>query len=251
MDGILYHGDTPLAYAKYFLSKISDIPHVFVTNNPTKTPQQVVTKLAKMGFVVPQPEQIITSALVTADWLYQQNTDFRFFAVGSSALHESLARYGKSDDKKADFVVVGEGAGLDYASLTTGINLIIKGGARLVATNPDVNVDHVVNGRHVLLPGGGALVAPFTVATGQEPVVIGKPAPLLFEYALQYLGVAPAQCLMVGDRPDTDIIGAQKMGIQTALVRTGRFKESEILPEGIEPDYDVADLLELSKTLSL
>jgi ribonucleotide monophosphatase NagD (HAD superfamily) len=98
------------------------------------------------------------------------------------------------------------------------------------------------------MPGGGALVAPFVVATGQQPVTIGKPEPLLYEMAMQVLGVEAEDCLMIGDRPDTDILGAQKLGMKTALVRTGRFAPGEALPDGMAmPDRDVKNLTELQK----
>ena len=115
-----------------------------------------------------------------------------------------------------------------------------------MVTNPDSSVDAWHRGRRQVLPGGGALVAPFEVATGQKAVVIGKPEPLLFEMALERLGVPPEQCVMIGDRPDTDIAGAAALGMSTALVRTGRFTPGAPWPEGLpRPDWDVGSLPEL------
>jgi len=102
------------------------------------------------------------------------------------------------------------------------------------------------------MPGGGALVAPFIVATGQQPITIGKPNPLLYEIALQELNVQASDCLMIGDRPDTDILGAQQLGIQTALVRTGRFAPGEELPDNmLTPDWDVENLIQFRKILGI
>ena len=154
------------------------------------------------------------------DFLAEENIALDQIARGVA---QALREVGKEDANNAEFVVVGEGPGLDYASLTRGLNLIVNQGARLVATNPDSNVDATVEGEHRLVPGGGALVAPFAVASGVEPVIIGKPNPLLFEMALELLGCPPEHCLMIGDRPDTDIAGAARLGMRTALVRTGRF----------------------------
>jgi HAD superfamily hydrolase (TIGR01450 family) len=246
MDGVLYHGDRPLPEAAKFLERIRSIPQLFITNNPILPPQAVADKLSRMGLPRPQPQQIITSAQATARWLSREKPGFRHFAVGAEGLHLALREAGVEDPEKADFVVVGEGPGLDYASLTLGINLIVKQGARLVATNPDVNVDATVDGEHRLVPGGGALVAPFAVASGVEPVVIGKPNPLLFEMALDQLGCVAERCLMIGDRPDTDIAGAARLGLQTALVRTGRFAPGEPWPEDLpRPDWDVESLPQL------
>lgn len=84
------------------------------------------------------------------------------------------------------------------------------------------------------------------------PITIGKPEPLLYEIALQELGFAAKDCLMIGDRPDTDILGAQQLGIQTALVRTGRFAPDDQLPENMSvPDWDVENLSQLKEMLAL
>ncbi len=252
MDGVLYHGDRPLPGAVEFLQRIQHRPHLFITNNPILPPAEVADKLARMGLPQPGPEQIITSAQATARWLDKQKPGFRYYAVGAAGLHQALRQVGTEDSKQADFVVVGEGPGLDFESLTTGINLIVKQGARLVATNPDINVDATIDGEHRLVPGGGALVAPFAVASGVQPVIIGKPNPLLFEMALEQLGCLPQRCLMIGDRPDTDIAGAAALGMQTALVRTGRFAPGAPWPEDLpRPDWDVESLGQLTQYCSL
>lgn len=242
MDGILFHGDRVLPGADDLLRAIAPMPHCFVTNNPIRSPAEVAAHLAALGLPPPDPARVMTSAMATADWLASERPGFRYFAVGAGDLHEALRRVGTEDELDADFVVVGEGPGLDFDSLTTGINLILQRGARLVGTNPDPDVDAIHDGRHRVLPGGGALIAPFAVATGRTPVFIGKPHPGLFRMALGFLGVDAPDCVMIGDRPDTDILGAQRLGMRTALVRTGRFAVADPLPPGCAPDWDVADL---------
>ena len=252
MDGVLFHGMKPIEGAIDFMQSIAHIPHIFVTNNPIRLPQSMADKMADIGFKRPDEGLIITSGEATAAWLAQQIPNFRFFAIGADGLHQSLQKYGVQDKENADYVVVGEGEGLDYASLTTAINLIIKQKAQLICTNPDTSVDAFYRGKRAILPGAGALVAPLVVATGKHPITIGKPKPLLYEIAMQKLNVQARHCLMIGDRPDTDILGAQQLGIQTALVRTGRFTLGEALPDSMQnPDYDVGNLLELKTLLGL
>lgn len=246
MDGVLYHGDCLLPGAADFLAAIAGLPHLFVTNNPTRTPQDVANHLADLGLPRPDPDRILTSAQATADWLARAKPGFRYFAVGAAGLHRELEQVGTPDPEAADFVVVGEGPGLDYEQLTIGLNLILTHGARLVATNPDATVDAVHAGQHLILPGGGALVAPFAVATGVTPTVIGKPEPLLYQMALRRLGCEAGECLMVGDRPDTDIAGAARLGMWTALVRSGRFAPGAPWPDGLpRPDWDLDRLADL------
>jgi HAD superfamily hydrolase (TIGR01450 family) len=246
MDGVLFHGATPLAGAAEFLVRIAHLPHLFVTNNPIRTPAQVAARLDAMGLGRPTTSHILTSAEATARWLQREHPGFRFFAVGAEGLHLALQEYGEPDAEWADFVVVGEGPGLDFETLTTGINLILKRGARLVVTNPDASVDDTRDGQHRVLPGGGALVAPFAKACGVVPVVIGKPEPALYEMACERLGLAAADCVMVGDRPDTDIAGASRAGMRAALVRTGRFAPGAVWPPGVpRPHWDVKSLPEL------
>lgn len=227
------------------------IPHCFVTNNPIRTQEGIQRHFAALGLPVPNADQIVTSALATAVWLDERCPGFRYFAVGARGLHDALSRVGVEDPVNADFVVVGEGEGIDFEALTVGINLILQGGAELVCTNPDDNVDETVDGRHRVLPGDGALVAPFAVATGREPVFIGKPHPLLYRMASRQMGLAPEDCVMVGDRPDTDIAGAAALGMRTALVRSGRFARGLPLDAGVLPDWDCDDLPALLSTWCL
>lgn len=242
MDGVLFHGGRALPGAATFLADLAKVPHVFVTNNPTRSPATLVAHFRQLGLPAPQEQRIVTTAEATAAWLANESPGYRFFAVGSDNLHRVLATTGTADEINADFVVVGEGPGLDFDRLTAGINLVLRRGARLVCTNPDNNVDADVDGEHLVLAGGGALVAPFAVATGCEPIFIGKPHPLLFRMALDRIGVDPGRAVMIGDRPDTDIAGAAAIGLHTALVRSGRFAPGAELPAGIMPNWDVEDL---------
>ncbi len=242
MDGVLYHGERVLPHARAFLEATARLPRVFVTNNPIRTPAEVAARLRDLGLGEIPAGDILTSGVAAARWLAKERPGFRFYAVGADGLHRVLAEQGTEDPEAADFVVVGEGPGLDYDTLTHGLHLLLKG-ARLISTNPDATVDAVRDGEHLVLPGGGALVAPFAVASGQTPVPIGKPEPLLYEMALERLGLSAADCVMVGDRPDTDIAGAARLGIRTALVRSGRFAPGEPWPEGLpRPDWDQPDL---------
>lgn len=243
MDGVLYHGERAIPAAVEFMSAIAHLPHAFITNNPIMTSESVADRLVRLGFRRPNHHQIITSAEATALWLSEQKPGFRYYAVGAEGLHTALRQHGIEDIHSADFVVIGEGAGIDYDAITLGVNLIQRQGARLICTNPDHSVDAYIDGEHRVLPGGGALVAPFAIASETTPVFIGKPHPLLYQMAMKRLGVLPEYCLMIGDRPDTDIAGASGLGMKTALVRTGRFAPGMPIADDLPPpDWDVESL---------
>ena len=163
MDGVLYHGEQAISDAPAFMRVVERLPHVFITNNPILPPEAVADRLQRLGFSRPAERQIVTTAEATALWLEHQKPGFRYFAVGAEGLHRALSNKGSEDCESADFVVIGEGAGIDFDAITTGVNLIIKKGARLICTNPDHSVDAVKEGKHRVLPGGGALVVCYVV----------------------------------------------------------------------------------------
>ncbi|PJF45354.1 MAG: phosphatase, partial [Candidatus Thermofonsia Clade 3 bacterium] len=97
------------------------------------------------------------------------------------------------------------------------VTLAIRNGARFIGTNSD----RTYPTERGQVPGAGAILALFTAATEREPIVIGKPNAPMFEEAMRRLGVAPEETMMVGDRYETDIVGALKLGMLTVGVLTG------------------------------
>jgi NagD protein len=246
LDGVIWHGDRAIPEALPFLRAIRRHPLLFLTNNSSQTPAAIHARLLSCGVDWFDPSQILTSAMATADCLRLETPDYRYYAVGGAGLHESLSHSGRYDPVDPDYVVVGEGPGLDYATLSIGVGILHRGRAQLIGTNPDANVDAVIDGKPTILPGGGALVSPFEVASGKPPRFIGKPFPAMFGRALEQLGRDADQVVMVGDRPDTDIRGAAQAGLRTILVRTGRFDPGQVYPEYLPtPDRDVESLAQI------
>jgi 4-nitrophenyl phosphatase len=119
-------------------------------------------------------------------------------------------------------VVVGLNFSIDYKKIAIAADLIMKG-AIFVGTNPDPTFP----GPDGLYPGAGTMIAAVQTASGTAPQIMGKPKSFLYQLALDRAEVKPGQALMIGDRLETDILGAQEMGIRTAVVLTGIVKRSE------------------------
>lgn len=251
LDGVVYLGNTPIPGAIESLNRLSAEGHslFFLTNNSTRARMDYVEKLAKLGYVT-DAEHVMTSAYATGLHLRAEGAAGKsVFVVGEQGLCEEMAAIGMrvltlEDDALADYVVAGLDRGLTYAKLQRAHHEIVVNGAAFVATNRDATYP-METGE---IPGGGAIVAPIEYATGVQGVTIGKPEPGAWLRILELAGAAPGQGLMVGDRPETDIMGAKALGLHTVLVLTGVTQASQLgaLPEEQAPDHVIRDLTELS-----
>ena len=246
MDGVLYRGDEPLPGLVEFIetAEARGVPYIFVTNNSMRTPDEYVTKLAEMGVRVSQ-EVILTSGIVVADYLMERfPRGTRVYVGGMPALHRVLINDDTGfvfDDKNPEVVVNGSDFSLTYEKLKIAA-LAIQRGAAWIATNPDTTLP-VEEG---LWPGCGAILAALTASTGAQPLITGKPEPVMMHQALKHIGVHPDEAVMVGDRLDTDILGGIRAGMTTALVLTGvETHETLAAQQAIRPDFVLRDLGEL------
>ncbi|MCL6499700.1 MAG: HAD-IIA family hydrolase [Firmicutes bacterium] len=248
LDGVVYRGRQALPGSVEFLAWLrrQGIPYAFVTNNSTRTPRQYVQHLQDLGISV-EEDQVVTSALCAADLLRRWELRGRVLVVGGAGLREAVQRAGYELTEEADAVavVVGLDTDLTYARLRTACSAIRRG-AHFVATNLDANLP--VEGE--LWPGAGAIVAAVRTATGREPTSVGKPEPYPFEMALRRLGTSPEETLMVGDQIATDVLGAFRLGMRTALVLTGVASAEELERAAVRPELVARDLAELLGRLS-
>lgn len=233
MDGVLIKGRTPIPGANDFISRLneSDREYVVVTNNPVFTPGDLAHRLHSMGLDVPA-ERIFTSAMATARFLDSQRPNASAFVVGESGLTTAVHGVGYViTDIDPDYVVLGEGA-FDTATLTKAVRLIAAG-AQFVLTNPDVAGPDEMG----IVPAAGAFAAMIEAATGRSPYVVGKPNPLMFRTALNYLDVHSEETYMVGDNLRTDIRGGLEAGLETILVLSGVTSEAEIALSPYRPNH--------------
>ncbi len=250
MDGVLWRGDDPLPglHAFFAMLRRRNLPFVLATNNSSKTRQDYVHKLAAMGVPHVPATCIVTSGTATASWLKRHHPPgTRVHVFGGDGLRVELDAAGFCvANEDVAVVVAGLNRDMCYADLHLASHLI-RQGAQFIGTNPDTTFP-AANG---IAPGAGSLLAALQAASGVEPLVIGKPHAPMFEAALELLGSQPAQTLMIGDRINTDILGAARAGMRTALVMTGISTQAELDSSPLQPDIVCASLSVLVSSLVL
>jgi 4-nitrophenyl phosphatase len=252
MDGVLYRGETRLPGVSEVLDALTvrGREYMLATNNSMATPDSYVAKLARMGIDVPA-DRILTSALATRDYLLETlPADAGLFVIGMPALREQLFsgtsfRPIQFGEEQPAAVVIGLDLAFTYDKLKDA-NAAIRSGALFIATNSDATLPTEAG----LVPGAGSIVASITTATGQTPLVIGKPETPLLVQSLHRLDVPAGESVMIGDRLDTDILAGQRAGMLTVMVLTGVSTREEILHAAVRPDIVVNDLLDLVAAFS-
>ncbi len=250
MDGVLWRGDMPLPGLHPFFDLLHSrqIPYVLATNNSSKTRQDYIDKLAKMGVAGIDRERIVTSGTATAAYLKKHyDPDVPVHVFGSPALSGMVqdAGFRLTQNGDARVVVAGIKWDLTYEDLKR-TTYILQAGADFIGTNPDTTYPMPEGPA----PGTGSMLAALQAASGRDPVVIGKPHPHMFQAALDLLGVPAERVLMVGDRLNTDIVGAARMGLRTALVLSGISDDEELRASSVQPDSVFDDLPALVETLA-
>jgi HAD superfamily hydrolase (TIGR01450 family) len=217
LDGTVFRGDEPTAGAVAALAGIGSRT-LFVTNNASRGPVDVAQHLQELGFAA-EPGDVVTSAQSAARLLADQLPPRSpVLIVGTESLAAEVSAVGLHPVRSwADApvaVVQGHSTHTGWADLAEAA-LAIRAGALWVAAN----VDLTLPSERGLLPGNGSMVAALRAATGCEPQVAGKPAPALMADALARGDFGAP--LVVGDRLDTDIAGANAAGLPSLLVLTG------------------------------
>jgi 4-nitrophenyl phosphatase len=256
MDGVLWHGNRAMPGIGRCLADVQalGLNVVLASNNSTKTLAQLQAKLEHMHIDL-RPEQLLTSADATINYLKRHYANAKTaYVVGEDGLFDAVARAGFSTitpetvsqiatdtpqnlPTAADFVVGGLTRNLNF-ELMAMAGLLVRAGVPFIATNADASFPS----ERGQLPGAGAVMALIEVASGVAPVVVGKPEPIIFQEALARLGADASSSAMIGDRLETDILGAQRAGLTSILVLSGVSTKADIETSGIQPDYVFADM---------
>ncbi|MCC5797222.1 MAG: HAD family hydrolase [Methylophaga sp.] len=261
MDGVLWHGNQPMPGIQAFFTamRVRDLPFILATNNASLTQQQYVDKLSSMGVTV-AADEILTSSMATARYLNQRIpvNKRRVFVIGEEGLKQPLRDEGftltelydvNQPDKGimdlgADLVVSGLDRTLSWDKLATA-TLNIRAGAAFYATNSDTTLPTELGE----VMGNGGVLAALTAATGVKPISIGKPQPILYQQALDILNIQPEHTVAIGDRLDTDILGAVNAGIRSILVLSGVSTEQDMQQLDFKPTWVMQDIREVTTRL--
>ena len=250
LDGTVYLGDELLPEAKETLGELKARSNVvYLTNKPLETPADYAAKLTRLG-VVTRPEEVISSTDSLLLYLERHAPKARLFVIGEPPLIRLLSLAGYEVAQEAggvDVVIVSFDRTFDYRKLKVSFDAV-RGGARIVATNPDAYCPTPDGG----LPDCAAMLAAIEASTGvHAEAIVGKPSPHMAAALLERLGVPARDTLLVGDRLATDVRMANEAGMASALILTGATDLEEVLGSPDRPDYVIehlGDLLPASAT---
>jgi 4-nitrophenyl phosphatase len=260
MDGVLWQGDQPLPGLTDFFQTLRErqIPFILATNNASLTQDQYVKKFARMGVKV-KSKEVLTSAMATASYLAEHNdpSTTRVYVVGEAGARQPLVEQGftltglyelndsnDNSSRGADIVVCGKDETLTWDKLATA-TLNIRAGAKFIGTNADVTLPT----ERGLTHGNGAILAALQSATGIIPTIIGKPEPIIYQQALSLLGVDATGAIAIGDRLDTDILGAVRANIRSLMVLTGVSTKEDLSTSDYQPTWVMQDLIAVTQAL--
>jgi glycerol 3-phosphatase-2 len=231
LDGVIYLGRQPVPGAAPALAAARDagMRLAFVTNNASRSPEDVALLLDEVG-VKADVSEVVTSAQAAARVLAERvPAGSRVLVVGAAALRDEVARRGlvpvDSADDDPDALICGYAPDVGWRQLAEG-TVAVRRGIVWVATNTDLTLPSARGP----LPGNGTLVNAIIAASGRQPVVAGKPNPALHQESVDRTG--SKRPIVVGDRLDTDIEGAVRVGCASMLVFSGVTTPLELFAAG-------------------
>jgi 4-nitrophenyl phosphatase len=248
MDGVLWHGVKPMPGLQDFFEVLNErgMRYVFATNNPSQRPEGFAAKAAQFGLTV-DPQDVITSVTATLHYLkksYPPGT--RIHVIGQPPMKDQIEEAGfilADDDVVA--VVAALDRAMTYETIKRG-TLLIRAGAELLGTNPDPSYPSEEG--HV--PGSGMMVTALAASANRTPTIMGKPERIIFDIAIERLGVDARNIASVGDRLETDIAGGMRAGLKTILLFSGIASPEDLSTSSIQPTWVFQDISELAQILS-
>ena len=252
LDGTIYRGDQLIPGAERVVRRLRANRRkvVFLSNKPLQTREDYASKLTQLG-IPTQPDEVINSTFVMVNYLKRIAPQARLFAVGEAPFVEELKRAGfhiTDEPKEIEYVVVAFDRTFDYQKLNIAFQAI-KLGAHFVATNPDRTCP-VEEGE---IPDCAGMIAAIEAVTEKKvEVIVGKPSPIMIQAALEVMGLMPEDCILIGDRVETDIKMGKDSGMATGIVLTGVTDETtlkEYKHTSIQPDFVFQSIADVENLL--
>lgn len=235
LDGTLHRGKEPIPHADSFIALLQSkgLPFLLVTNNSSRTPEQVARHLLTFNIRV-TPDNIYTSAQAAAEHMSRLHAGKNVYMIGETGLYSALEQSGfRFTENEPAFVVQGIDREFSYSKLAKAVQLI-RSGAVFVQTNPDL----LLPSDGGFIPGAGSIAASIIAASGAEPILIGKPSPIIMNGAMERLGLDAKDVWVIGDNAATDIRGGAAAGCRNALVLTG-----VATPDNVQEQLALADVI--------
>lgn len=249
LDGTVYLSDQLIPGADTVIRQLRETGRkvVFLSNKPLQTRENYADKLTRLG-IPTQPDEVINSTFVMTNYLKKIAPQARLFVVGETPFVEELKRAGFSitdDPKEIEYVVVAFDRTFDYQKLNIAYQSI-KLGAHFVATNPDRTCP--VEGGEI--PDCAGMIAAIEAVTEKKvEIIVGKPSPIMIQTVLDVLGLRPEECILIGDRLETDIKMGRDSGIATGIVLTGVTDEKMLKESSIHPDFIFQSIADVENLL--
>jgi NagD protein len=249
LDGTVYLSDKLIPGADVVIRLLRENRRkiAFLSNKPIQTREDYASKLTRLG-IPTQPDEVINSTLVMTHYLKKNAPQAKLFVVGEVPFVEELERAGftiTDEPKEIEYVVVALDRTFDYQKLNIAFQAI-KLGAHFVATNPDRTCP--VEGGEI--PDCAGMIAAIEAVTMKKvEVIVGKPSLLIIQTALEVMGLRSEDCILIGDRLETDIKMGRESGIATGLVLTGVTDEKTLKESSIHPDFIFQSIADVENLL--
>jgi HAD superfamily hydrolase (TIGR01450 family) len=247
LDGTVYLGDQLIPGAERALAALRAAGKrvAFISNKSIGRAREYAEKLRRLG-IAAEDEEVINSAVALRLYLEQAGRGRRVLLIGEEPVREELVRGGceiVEDPARAEIVAVSWDRGTTYERLNAALQAL-RAGAHFVATNPDVTCP-LPGGREAL--DAGSFIALLEAACGRPvEAVAGKPSPLLLEVIMDRWGLEAGECLLLGDRLETDLELGRRAGAAVAVVLTGVATRETLAAWPVQPDYVLESVGELA-----
>ncbi|WP_434521590.1 HAD-IIA family hydrolase [Halorubrum sp. AS12] len=247
VDGTVVRGDDPIpgAPAGYRRLRETGIETLFVSNNPTKAPPAYVDRLGAAGYDI-DAERVLTAGSVTTRYLREHHANDDLLCIADPGLLAQFADAGLSttdDVDAADALIASIDREFDYEDLCTAL-WALEREIPFIGTDPDV----VIPAPERDVPGSGAVINAVAGVAERDPdAVLGKPSDTAIEMVRERLPYPPEECLVVGDRLNTDIALGERAGMTTVLVRSGVTDDDDLAASELSPDHVLDHLGEIDR----